>query len=165
VSRSRVGLGRAAAVALAALAVDQVSKAVVRGNVDPGERIDLIAGVEIVHVSNEGIAFGLLQDAGSAVIVIAAIAFAVLLGIFLVSAERPGLWLPIGLLAGGAIGNLIDRVRESAVTDFVDPPGWPAFNLADVEITVGIVILVAIYVFAPGEDVVAGEPSRPPEGT
>ena len=126
-SGSRVGLGRAAAVALVAIALDQISKAVLRANVDPGERIDLVAGIEIVHVSNEGIAFGLLEDAGSIVIVIAAIAFAVLLGIFLLSAERPGLWLPIGLLAGGAIGNLIDRVREeSAVTDFIDPPALAA---------------------------------------
>jgi len=165
VSGSRVGLGRAVAVALVAIALDQISKGILRANVDPGERIDLVAGIEIVHVSNEGIAFGLLQDAGSIVIVIAAIAFAVLLGIFLLSAERPGLWLPIGLLAGGAIGNLIDRVRESAVTDFIDPPGWPAFNLADVEITIGVVVLVGIYLFAPGEEPVANEPSRPPERT
>ena len=164
-SGSRVGFGRAVAVALVAIALDQISKAIVRANVDPGERIDLVAGIEIVHVSNEGIAFGLLQDAGSIVIVIAAIAFAVLLAIFLLSAERPGLWLPIGLLAGGAIGNLIDRVRQSAVTDFIDPPGWPTFNLADVEITIGVLILVGIYLFAPDEERVANEPARPPERT
>lgn len=148
---SNVGLGRAAVVAGVAVALDQVSKAIVRGQVQPGESINLIAGIDIVRVSNEGIAFGLLDDAGSAVLVIAAVAFAVLLGLFLVSAERPGLWLPIGLLAGGAIGNLIDRIREGAVTDFIDPPRWPAFNLADVEITTGVVILVAIYLLGAGE--------------
>lgn len=143
-----IGLGRASAVAAAAVAIDQVSKAIVRTEVLPGERIDLIGGTEIVRVANSGIAFGLLNDAGSLVLVIAAVAFAGLLGLFLVSAERPGLWLPIGLLAGGAVGNLIDRIREGAVTDFIDPPNWPAFNLADVEITVGVVILIAVYLFA-----------------
>ena len=141
------GLGRAAAVAAVAIAADQISKAIVRGQVSPGEQIDVGGIFQIVRVANRGIAFGMLDDAGSAVLVIAAVAFAALLGAFLVTAERPGLWLPIGLLAGGAVGNLIDRIREGAVTDFLDPPKWPAFNLADVEITLGVLILVAIYAF------------------
>ena len=53
-----------------------------------------------------------------------------------------GLWLPIGLLAGGAIGNLIDRIRDGAVTDFIDPPRWPAFNVADIAITLGVVLVI-----------------------
>lgn len=140
-----VGLGRALAVAVVAVIVDQVSKGIVRGEIDPGESIELLAGVEIVRGSNSGIAFGLLSDTGPAVLVIAAVAFALLLGIFLVNAERPGLWLPVGLLAGGAIGNLIDRVREGAVTDFINPPNWPTFNLADVEITIGALLLIGAY--------------------
>lgn len=139
------GLGRAAAVAAVAIAVDQASKAIVRGQVAPGERVDVLGVFDIVRVANRGIAFGMLDGAGSVVLVIAALAFAGLLGAFLVSAERPGLWLPIGLLAGGAVGNLIDRIREGAVTDFLDPPRWPAFNVADVEITAGVLILVSIY--------------------
>jgi len=153
---SSSGLGRAALVALAALGVDQITKAIVRAEIQPGESIDLFAGIHLVRVSNEGIAFGMLDDAGTLVLVIAAIAFAVLLGLFLVSAERPGLWLPIGLLAGGAVGNLIDRIHEGAVTDFIDPPSWPAFNVADIEITAGVIILVAIFLF--GE-----EPKPEPE--
>jgi signal peptidase II len=156
VSASGSGLGRAAIVALAALGLDQVTKAIVRTEIQPGESIDLFAGIHLVRVSNEGIAFGMLDDAGDAVLVIAAVAFAVLLGLFLVSAERPGLWLPIGLLAGGAVGNLIDRIREGAVTDFIDPPSWPAFNVADIEITAGVVILVAIFLFG-------AEPEPEPE--
>lgn len=155
------GLGRATAVAAVAIALDQVTKGVVRGNVTPGERIDVFGGLEIVRVANRGIAFGMLDGAGSAVIVIAAIAFAILLGVFLVSAERPGLWLPIGLLAGGAVGNLIDRVRDGFVTDFIDPPRWPAFNVADIEITLGVVILVAVYVF--GGEQAAESPRSAPE--
>ncbi len=143
------GLGKAALVALVAIALDQVTKAIVRGQVHPGERIELVAGVEIVRVHNSGIAFGLLDDAGSIVLVIAALAFAALLAMFLLSADRPGLWLPVGLLAGGALGNLIDRIREGFVTDFIDPPRWPAFNVADIEITLGVILLVIVYAFGP----------------
>ena len=141
------GYGRAALVALVALALDQLTKAIVRGNIDPGERIDFLPGVDLVRVANRGIAFGLLDDAGSLVLVLAAVAFASLLAVFLAASDRRGLWLPIGLLAGGAVGNLIDRIHEGAVTDFVDIGPWPAFNLADVEITLGVVLLVWMYAF------------------
>lgn len=152
------GLGRAAAVAVAAVALDQASKAIVRASIAPGERIDVAGVIDVVRVANRGIAFGMLDGAGSTVLVIAALAFAALLGTFLVSAERPGLWLPIGLLAGGAVGNLIDRVREGFVTDFIDPPGWPAFNIADIEITAGVLILIGVYAF--GGEPAATEPAQ-----
>jgi signal peptidase II len=61
---------------------------------------------------------------------------------FALHATRPLLWLPTGLLLGGALGNMIDRAREGAVTDFIDLPLWPAFNLADVAITAGVVALL-----------------------
>ena len=141
------GFGRAAAVALVALALDQISKAVIRGQLDPGERVDVFGGIEIVRVANRGIAFGLLDDAGSLVLVLAALAFASLLAMFLAASDRRGLWLPIGLLAGGAIGNLIDRIHDGAVTDFVDLGPWPAFNVADIAITLGVIILVWMYAF------------------
>jgi len=160
---SRPGFGRAAAVALVAVVLDQVTKAIVRNEVVAGERIDLVGGVEIVRVANRGIAFGMLDGAGSWVMVIAAIAFAGLLLYFLASDERPGLWVPIGLLAGGAIGNLIDRAREGFVTDFIDPPGWPAFNVADIAITTGVILLIGIYVFgADPEDREATADEPPP---
>jgi signal peptidase II len=160
VSLRGAGLGRAGIVALLAVALDQGTKALVRAQVAPGESHDVGGLFDIVRVANRGIAFGMLDDAGSAVLVIAAVAFAALLGAFLVSAERPGLWLPIGLLAGGAVGNLIDRIRDGYVTDFIDPPRWPAFNVADIEITLGVLILVGIYAFGsdPGP-----EPRRAPE--
>jgi len=144
--------GRAAAVAAVAVALDQITKAVVRGQVSPGNPVDFLPGVDIVRVANRGIAFGLLDEAGSLVLVLAALAFAGLLAMFLAASDRRGLWLPIGLLAGGATGNLIDRIHEGAVTDFVDIGPWPAFNLADVEITVGVVILVLMYAFGPEPD-------------
>ena len=149
---------RAALVAAVAVAIDQVTKAVARNEIQPGETVDFAAGIELVRVANDGIAFGMLDDAGPIVIVIAGVTFAILLGVFLASAERRGLWLPIGLLAGGAIGNLIDRIRDGAVTDFIDPPRWPAFNVADIEITVGVLLLVGMYMF--GEDDTPSEASR-----
>ena len=72
------------------------------------------------------------------------VALALVLVWFAVDPARPGLWLAVGLLAGGALGNLADRVRADAVTDFIDPPLWPTFNLADVAITLGAVALVLV---------------------
>lgn len=157
------GLGRAALVALAAVTLDQVTKAIVRSEIAPGEAIELVAGIQLVRVSNDGIAFGMLDGTGPVVLIIAALAFAVLLGVFLAGAERRGLWLPIGLLAGGAVGNLIDRVRDGAVTDFIDPPSWPAFNFADAEITVGVILLVGIYLLGEERDE-EGKRSEPAPG-
>jgi signal peptidase II len=57
---------------------------------------------------------------------------------------KPLMWLPVGLLLGGALGNIIDRVREGAVVDFLKIPMWPAFNLADVAITVGVLSLIYV---------------------
>jgi signal peptidase II len=94
------------------------------------------------------------------VLVVAAGAFTLLLAYFLTSSGREGLWLPIGLLAGGALGNLIDRIAEGAVTDFIDPPNWPAFNLADIEITVGVALLLLLYMREPeAEFAAAGDPA------
>lgn len=59
-------------------------------------------------------------------------------------ASRPLIWIPAGLLIGGAIGNLADRVRQGSVTDFIDLPLWPTFNLADVAITAGVLALLLL---------------------
>lgn len=155
-------VGRAALVALIAVAADQITKAVARSEIEPGESVDLIAGVELVRVSNDGIAFGLLGGAGPLVIGLGAAAFTLLLAYFLATNDREGLWLPIGLIAGGAIGNLIDRVAEGAVTDFIDPPNWPAFNVADIEITAGVLLLGLLYLRDPEPDD-GSEPEVAPE--
>lgn len=148
--------GRAAAVAAAVLLLDQVTKGLVRGGIERGDRIELVAGIDLVRVDNRGIAFGMLDNVGPLVLVLASLVFAGLLVYFLLSSEQRGLWLPIGLLAGGAVGNLVDRVREGAVTDFIDLPAWPAFNLADVAITAGVIVLLVVHVF--------GLEPRPPDG-
>jgi signal peptidase II len=62
---------------------------------------------------------------------------------------RPGIWVAVGLLAGGALGNLADRIRADAVTDYIDVGSWPPFNLADVAISAGVILLVLLYVREP----------------
>ena len=89
-------------------------------------------------------------------------ALAALLVFFARHRDRPLVWLPTGLLIGGATGNLIDRVREAAVTDFIDFPAWPAFNVADMAITFGVLTLLYVLegpprVDAGGADVVGPE--------
>jgi signal peptidase II len=137
--------GRVAVVAAGVIALDQATKALVRATVDEGERIAVVPGVAIVHTRNTGVAFGALSGGGAVVTLVVALALALLLVYFATHVRRPLFWLPTGMLLGGAAGNVIDRVRQGSVTDFVKLPlGWPPFNLADVSITVGIVLLFVV---------------------
>ena len=147
--------GRVACVAAGVIALDQATKAVVRATIEPGERVHVVPGVELVHTRNSGVAFGFLSDGGTIVAVVAAVALAALLFFFATHLTRPLVWLPTGLLIGGAAGNLVDRAAEGSVTDFIDPPFWPAFNVADMAITIGVLTL--LYVLE-------GPPSRGTDG-
>jgi signal peptidase II len=135
---------RAVLVTAAVVALDQVVKALVRGALEVGERRDLLAFLDLVYVRNRGVAFSALEDQTALVVVVIAIAMGALLWYFARHAARPLMWLPTGLLVGGAIGNVIDRVRLGAVTDFLKLPSWPAFNVADMAITVGVVGLLVV---------------------
>jgi signal peptidase II len=126
------------------VAADQGAKAAVVANLAPGHTSDLPLGFQLARVENHGVAFGFLGGGGAAVVAITVVALACVLVWFALDPQRPWLWLAAGLIAGGALGNLADRARTGAVTDFFDPPLWPAFNIADVAITVGAVVLVAI---------------------
>jgi signal peptidase II len=134
------------ALAVCALVVlaDQAVKAAVRASLAPHDVTDLPLGFQLVRVANHGVAFGFLGGGGALVVTVTIAALAFVIGWFARDPLRPGLWLAVGLIAGGALGNLADRVRDGAVTDYLDPPLWPAFNLADVAITVGAVALVLI---------------------
>ena len=136
---------RALGLALAVVAVDQVSKAIAASTLGPGERVDLVLGFELADVRNTGIAFGLLADGQGFVLAVTAVALVLILGYFALNPSRPELWIGVGLLVGGAAGNLVDRVRVGEVVDFLDPPAWPAFNVADVAIVVGIVVIVLTH--------------------
>ena len=135
---------RAALLAAGIVAADQATKALVRAQVPSGRRHDLALGLELVHVRNRGIAFGLLPDHGTILTLLTVVALGLLLLYFARNASRRLLWLPTGLLLGGAAGNLLDRARHGAVTDFLDPPLWPAFNVADAAITVGVLALLVV---------------------
>jgi signal peptidase II len=136
---------RALALCGTVVALDEIAKAVARSALVRGERVDAFAGIQFANVRNRGIAFGLFGGGEWPVIAVTVAAMALVLVYFVRNATTPGLWVPVGLLAGGSLGNLADRVRIDAVTDFIDPPLWPAFNLADVAITAGVVLMVLIY--------------------
>ena len=136
--------GRAAALALAVVAADQATKALVRANIDIGGRDGVFPGVELVHVRNRGVAFGLFADGGFVLVAIGAACVVALLAFFATHSRRPLVWLPTGLLLGGAAGNLIDRLHQGYVTDFIDLPLWPAINLADTAITIGVLSLLYV---------------------
>jgi signal peptidase II len=146
--------GRVALVAAGIVALDQATKALVRATIPRGDREAVFSGVEIVHSRNSGVAFGALAGGGAVVTVVIALALIALLTYFATHVRRPLFWLPTGMLLGGAIGNVVDRLRDGAVTDFIQIPlGFPAFNLADASITGGVLVL--LYVLerdgAPGE--------------
>jgi signal peptidase II len=135
---------RAALVMVAVIALDQGTKALVRANVTIGDRDGVFPGVEIVHVRNEGVAFSRFSGGGTVVAVIVGAALVALVAYFVTHLDKPLVWLPTGMLLGGALGNVIDRLRDGAVTDFIKLPGWPAFNVADISITFGVLVLLYV---------------------
>jgi signal peptidase II len=127
----------------AVVALDQGSKALAASAVDRGDRTELLPFLAIENTRNKGVAFG-LGGAISVVLIGATVVVLVGLLVYMVASGRDhGLvWLPAALLVGGALGNLADRVRDGAVTDFIDLPLWPTFNLADVAIVLGVLLLI-----------------------
>jgi signal peptidase II len=133
---------RAGAVLVLVVALDQLTKALVRGGIDVGDEDSVLPGVSLVHVHNSGVAFGAFAGGGLIVVALVAVALAALLGYFVTHAEKRLIWLPTGMLLGGSVGNIIDRVRDGWVTDFLKLPAWPAFNVADMAITFGVLLLL-----------------------
>jgi signal peptidase II len=133
---------RALTLAAVVLALDQITKQIVVAAIERGDPHEIIFGFELANVRNKGVAFGLLAGGEVPVLMITIGALALLLTYFAVHTDAPSLWVAVGLLLGGAVGNLLDRLRIDAVIDFLDPPFWPAFNLADVAIVAGVALLV-----------------------
>jgi signal peptidase II len=145
-------------VAAAALCADQLTKAIVTSRLDLGDEVHVIGPFSIHHVTNSGIAFGLFASATSIVILLTAVAVAWMLYFFARSGSRhPVLPVALGLVIGGSLSNLIDRVRLGHVTDFIDLKYWPAFNLADSFIVVGVAVLLLALLAADRD---AGRPQR-----
>jgi signal peptidase II len=125
--------------------LDQLSKTAVRDSIVPGETRGVLPGVQLVNTRNQGVAFGFLPGRHLAVSVLVGVALLVLVVYFARHHDKPLIWLPTGLLLGGALGNILDRLRAGWVTDFVKLPlGWPPFNLADASITLGVLLLLLV---------------------
>jgi signal peptidase II len=142
------------AIAAAGLvvAVDQVTKQLADSNIERGHEVNVFFGLDLTNTRNTGVAFGALEGAGLVVALLIGLSLTLLIVYYLLNRDLPLLWLPVGLLLGGALGNLADRAREGAVIDFIDPVAWPAFNLADACIVVGVFLLLWV---------VEGRPKRP----
>ena len=136
-----------AAVALAALVADQLTKAIVTSELALNEEAKVVGPFSIHHVQNSGIAFGFFASATSLVILMTGVAVIWMIYFFARSGSRHTV-LPValGLVIGGSVSNLVDRVRLGHVTDFLDFTYWPAFNLADTFIVVGVAVLLLALV-------------------
>ena len=141
--------GRAAVTVAAVMALDQGSKQLVMSSLGRGESVNVFFGLDLTNTRNTGVAFGALEGSGTVVGILIALALMLLIGYSAVNAGRSLLWLPVGMLLGGALGNLVDRAREGAVVDFIDPVAWPAFNLADSAIVIGVLGLLYVVEARP----------------
>ena len=146
------GWARATATLSLVVALDQVTKQVADSSLRRGESVNVFLGVDLTNTRNRGVAFGALEGSDAVVGSLIGAALALLLAYFAVNAGRRWLWLPVGMLLGGALGNLADRAREGAVIDFIDPVAWPAFNLADAAIVIGVLALLYVVEGAPGRE-------------
>jgi len=136
------GAAAAAATAGLVVVVDQASKQLVLANIARGEQVGVFPGLDLTYTRNSGVAFGALEGGGAVVAVLIGLSLTLLVGYFVANRDRPWLWLPVGMLLGGAFGNLADRARDGAVIDFIDPIAWPAFNVADSCIVIGVLLLL-----------------------
>lgn len=141
--RFDLALRRTAAVAVVALLVDQLTKRVLREAIDRGDAVGFVPGLDLVHWRNSGIAFSSFADSPLVVGLLVLGAVVAVLAWFLRHTDLPGAWVGAGLLVGGAVGNTVDRLTLGSVIDFLRVSGGPAFNLADVAIVTGALVLAA----------------------
>jgi signal peptidase II len=147
-------------VAGAAVGCDQLTKRLVATGLTLGDAVEIIGPLSIHHVRNTGIAFGLFAESTAVVVGLTTVAVSGMFWFFARAARRhPLLPVAFGFLLGGSLSNLVDRIRLGYVTDFIDFDYWPAFNLADSFIVVGVGLLFLSLVAA---DRVSPTVGRPP---
>ena len=149
--RSRA-FARAALVLLVVVGLDQLAKHTIAASVPEGETHKFLPLIDLVHVRNTGVAFGFFSGGGALVLGLTMLALVALIAYLALRPERPLLWLPTGMLVGGAVGNLIDRVSTGSVIDFIKLPHWPAFNVADMSITFGVLALLYVLEGRPDHE-------------
>ena len=152
------------AVALVVL-FDQLTKFIIRANLSEGESVPSQGFVRFTYYENSGTIFGLFPSATVILTVVSFLAIGFLIYFFR-SQRSPTLVMriAIGILLGGAVGNLIDRLFKGEVTDFVDVGRWPIFNIADASITVGIFLLIVVTSLVPNKDEAEGDSRHDADG-
>ena len=131
------------AVAIAAVVADQVTKRAIEHRLALDETHHVLPGLTITHVRNSGIAFGIFPGRLEVITLLTAVAVAWMLVHFARSGSRHALFpVALGLLIGGSVSNLADRLRLGYVVDFIDVSHWPTFNLADTFIVSGVILLL-----------------------
>lgn len=145
----------AIATAVLTVGVDQATKAAVRASTHLGESFPVLPPVlHLTHVANQGAAFGVMQGRQPLFILTSALVLTAITVYLVRFPPRSRMAvIALGLIAGGAMGNLIDRLSNGRVTDFIDFQvgsfQWPVFNAADSAIVVGVTVLMARLLFAP----------------
>lgn len=129
------------------IVADQVTKALIEDKLIPGEHVNVLGPLALTLAHNRGVAFGLASGGGALLVALTVAALIFVLVLFARNPTRSGMWVAVGLLAGGALGNLADRIRVGEVADFIDLLSWPPFNLADAAITFGVVALALSYIY------------------
>jgi signal peptidase II len=135
----------------AVLVADQTTKLLVMSTLPAREPVRVTGWLHLTYLENRGAAFGVLQNQTLFFILVG-----IVVAVGLIASYRylpvvpPLLNLGLGLQLGGALGNLVDRVRQGYVVDFIDLSWWPIFNLADAAILVGVAILGYYWIWAPG---------------
>jgi signal peptidase II len=155
--RPAVRYGYLAAVAALIFVLDQVTKEMVKRAMAPGDVIPVLPPfLDLHYITNRGVAFGLFSRFGDVFVPVAMVIMVVIFGYYR-TLRQPQPWLraALGLQLGGALGNLLDRLRYGSVVDFVDFHidainfHWPVFNVADSAIVVGVAILLVCLTFQP----------------
>lgn len=131
------------------LAADQLTKVVLRHFLDPGDSFQVLPYLRLDHIQNRGIAFGMLGNHGSLIAFISSMVVLILIIAILASIDDSQIFWPLALLVAGSAGNLIDRFVHGSVTDFIHFPYWPAFNLADIFIVIGVLLLIKALIMRP----------------
>ncbi len=141
---TRLSVQRAAAVAIVILVLDQLTKRLVVASIEQGEVRNVLPFLDLVYVQNRGVAFSSFSGKPWIVGVLVGLALIALTIWFVRNRTVRYAWLAAGMLAGGALGNILDRLTVGHVIDFLKPPSFPAFNLADSSIVVGMGVLVLV---------------------
>lgn len=123
------------------LAADQLSKYIVRAWLDPHNLVPVLPFFRLEHIQNSGIAFGMMDGHSALILAVSSVIVLLLAGAALATRNNPKLAWPMALLLAGSAGNLIDRAVNGSVTDFLHFQFWPAFNLADAFIVIGVALL------------------------